>query len=48
MRNHLIFDRFGFSLPKTTTEKESKKKIDTYYDSWIYDSLNADWYREII
>ena len=41
MRNHRLFDRFGFNLPKDTACKESKIKKVYNYDSWFYDPFNA-------
>lgn len=47
MRNHRIFDRFGFNLPKAGQKKESKTTQVFDYDSWIYDSTHADWFSEL-
>ncbi|MBC8320136.1 MAG: protein rep [Bacteroidetes bacterium] len=46
MKDHRIFDRFGFNLPQTTIEHETKIASVTDYDIWIYDPSNADWYSE--
>jgi len=47
MKNHRVFDRFGFNLPKPIEEKVKKVSRVYDYDRWIYVSKRMDWFSEI-
>jgi len=41
MKQHRLFDRFGFKLPKS--EKKVKSTQLNQYNEWIFDSKQCDW-----
>lgn len=43
MKDHRIFDRFGFDLPKSNKEKERMSTMLNKYDEWVFDPKQSNW-----
>jgi len=43
MKDHRIFERFGFDLPAKPTIKGGKSQTLTEYDEWKHDPKQTDW-----
>lgn len=43
MKDHRIFDRFGFDLPKSNKPKTGKSTPINEYEEWQFDLINNDW-----